>query len=346
MIFYAGSRKQLLLDKILQNVDCPICEKKTEQILQISCKATVFGLFYPFKWWAKDKKLVTKCTSCQTISTEKNIEILPKRITDYYQNTAIPFRYKLPSYIFFGSIIALGITLFVVAVSSVSNFLTPINAKIRGEWEDENALYKIYVFPDKQYSVIGYDTVFFGKYYQERNTIHFTFLGKENLIKKHNLPPLSLVGDGSNAHYFKKIEDINPFDTIFREENNQWRKKSLNPESIEELRLKVIGYLDFEKKKFELALQNNLEVVPKDPNAPVVFADNGIQVNFQSVDRWRFLFNNDKSWEKANEILHHEFPPKGTIQKDEENAFKRNTEFLKAYIQIIKASDLSYINDQ
>jgi len=346
-IFNAGTRRIELLRKYIQEIFCNYCETKTEHLLIIYCKAFVLGLFYPFKWWASDKESVIICKKCsrETLITE-NENHFPAKIHLYDKETKIPFRYKFPTIAFIGSLIILGSLMLFGFFSIIVDVLTPINTKLRGKWRNDTDMYSMYVYSDKQFTIIGQDTIIYGKYIQNGGTINFPFIGGENEIHKNQSFPLRLKNAENMYFTFEKIGKTSGYDELFRKENNLWRTRSQSPESNEEIRNKVLGYLQFEEKKLEKALQDNIEFVEIDPNAAVVLAMNGIQVNYYSERKWRYLFNNDESWGKANEILHSEFPKKGTINQSEENIFKRNLHFLKAYIQNVKTSDLKYLDNQ
>lgn len=342
--FNAGTRRVELLRKYIQELHCKYCEEKTEHVLIIYCKAFVFGLFYPFKWWASDKESVIICKKCnhETLISE-NDKNFPAKILLYNKETKIPFRYKFPTIALIGSLIILASLMLFGFFSVIVDVLTPINTKLRGKWRNDTDMYSVYVYPDKQFTIIGQDTIIYGKYTQNGRTISFPFIGGENEIDKRQGFPLRLRNSENMYFTFNKIGKTTEYDELFRKENNLWRIRSESPESNEEIRRKVLGYLQFEEKKLEKALKDHIEFIETDPNAAVVLAMNGIQVNYYSERKWRYLFNNDESWGKANEILHSEFPKKGTINKSEENIFKRNLDFLKEYIKNVKASDLKYL---
>lgn len=344
MVFYGGNKKTELLRKYIQNIYCKYCDENTEHAFVVYCKTFVLGLFYPIKWWASDKNAYLYCKKCQRETAVPNPdEPIPQKIENYYNDTKIPFGYKLPTIGLISFLIGFGCLILFGFFSVIVEFMTPINTKLKGKWENDYRVYNTYIYDNEEYTIIGQDTIAFGKYTRNGNVINFPFMGGENEIMKNQALPLVLRDSVEDKFSFNKIGKIDDFDVIYKKENNAWRAKSNVPETNEQIRKKVIGYLEFEKKKFEKDIEVDLDFINADPNAPVVFAANGIQVNFYSVDNWRYLFNNDESWEKANEILHSEFPGKEHLAKEEKNLFKRNADFLKAYIQKVRSSDLAFL---
>ena len=343
-MIYAGNRRIEILRKYIQEIYCKFCDEKTEHLLIIYCKAFLLGIFYPLKWWASDKNGYMKCRKCnrETQISEKD-ENVPAKMLNYFQETKIPFGYKMPSFVLIGSLITFSCLLLFGFFSVIMEVLTPVNSKLRGKWKDDFSVYQMYIYPDKQFTIVGQDTIVFGKYTQNNGVITFPFIGGENQITKTQTFPLVLTTASNDRFTFNKTGKTEKIDDIYKSENNKWRTKSPIAESDEQIRKKVMDYLEFEKNKCEKGLEYEVEFFQNDPNSPIVFASNGIQVSFYSVDKWRFLFHNDQSWEKANKILNEEFPPKGTLNFDEENLFKRNSDFLKAYIYRVKTSDLRYL---
>jgi len=345
MIFYAGTRRTELLKKYIQDIYCKYCDEKTEHILILYCKAFVFGLFYPLKWWASKKDGYLICKKCgrETHVLDPN-ENIPQKVQNYFNETKIPFRYKFLSIALISSLIILGCFILFGFFSVIINVMTPINSKLRGKWEDEYSVYQMYIYNDKNFTVVGQDTIVYGNYIQKNGVISLNFMGKDNIIYKQMNLPLVLTDHENTSFSFNKLGKLEPFDDVFRKENNLWRTKANAPETNEQIRKKVLDYLQFEKNKLDKALKYNIEFILNDANAPVILAVNGIQVNKNSERKWKYLFYDEESWVKANEILHSEFPKEGTIDKEEENVFKRNAKFLQAYIENVKSSKLDYLN--
>lgn len=343
-MFYAGNRNTEILRKYIQDIPCSHCEENTEHLLIIYCKTFVFGIFYPFKWWASDKKGYMKCRKCgkETAITENNPEI-PAKVLNYFTETKIPFRYKLPSYLILGTLISISVAMFFGLFSVIFSVFTPLNTKLQGKWQDEYSVYQLYIYKDKTYTAVGYDTIAFGKYRYEKGMLDFPFIGGENEIPKINAIPLVLHDSADDAFRFEKIRKLKEFDDVYRAENNKWRTKPSKPQTNAEIRNKVLQYLEFEQFKYEKAVEEKVDFVEADPNSAIVFAVNGMQVNGNSEQKFRNLFYNDEDWIKATEILHHEFPKDFKLNPDEKNLFKRNVDFLKLYIKKVKESDLSFL---
>ncbi|MGC4129931.1 MAG: hypothetical protein QM564_10380 [Bergeyella sp.] len=346
MIFNFGNQNYEILRKYIQEIDCVHCEEKTEHLLVIYCKVFVFGLFYPLKWWASDKKGYMKCRKCGRDNdvSEQNPEI-PAKVLNYSSETKIPVRYKLPSYLLIGSLILTSTLILVGFFSAFVTILTPVGSKLQGKWQNDYQLYQIYIYKDRTYTAVGRDTIMFGSYKIEKGIVDFPFAGKDNKIPKNQAIPLVLHDLEDTTFRFEKQRKLKSFDDIYRAENNTWRKKPSAPQNNQQIRNKILQYLEFEKNKFQNGVDANLDFIENDPNSVIIFALNGIQVNLQSEEQWRYIFYNDDEWAKANEIMHKEFPKNILLDSEEKNLFKRNVNFLNAYIQRIKNSDLKYIEN-
>ena len=332
--FYAGTRNELLLEKFIKDTFCEACHKNTEQRLIIYCQSFVLGIFYPIKFWAWNKQGEMTCRTCQTLTVIKETgEKFPPKIYTYFKETKIPFYFRLPVYLLVTAKVSFYSLFLVGYFSLIFQFLIPTKNKIVGKWTDNNDFYQMYVYPDREITVVATDTIVFSHFFLHDDQIIFPFFGYQNSLplKGIRTNPLFLHRNSNSAVPFKKDGRLDDFDELFRQRYNQWRTKPSTPENTAQIRKKVEGYLTFEILKMEKALELDLDFIPGDPNSPIVLAYNGVQVNFRSVDRWRFLFNNDTSWQQANEMLHYYFPSKSLMDKDEKNAFKRNLNFLKVW---------------
>ena len=216
--------------------------------------------------------------------------------------------------------------------------------KLSGEWNDANDLYSIIVYEDKNYTIIGYDTVMYSKYELTSKELTINFLGKENIINRAVISDkMELENRQDEPYYFYKNEKENKIAEVYRKENNQWRNVATKPQTNQELKQRVLDYLQFERKKFQLAFDEEVDFVKSDVNGPVVFAFNGFQVNSISEQKWRYLFYQDEDWLKANQILNKEFPFNFKADSDEINLFDRNLKFLDIYIENVKKSKLEYL---
>lgn len=343
-MFYAGNKNSELHRTYIQNIYCKHCEENTEHLLVIYCKTFVLGVFYPFKWWASEKKGYIQCRKCGTRTdiSEQNPDI-PAKVLNYFSETKIPVRYKLPSYLLIGALILISSLMIFGFFSLIVGIFTPVNTKLRGYWEDEYKVYQLYIYKDKTYTAINHDTIVFGNYKNEKAIIDFPFVGKENKIPKNRAIPLVLKDSANDTFRFHKIRKTENFDEVYRKEYNRWRIKPTQPQTHTQIRTKILQYLEYEKFKYEKAIENKVEWVLSDPNEVVIFAMNGIQINGNSELKIRYLFYNDEDWIKATEILHREFPKNTVLNPNQENLFQRNVDFLKVYIQRVKDSDLSYL---
>ena len=125
--------------------------------------------------------------------------------------------------------------------------------------------------------------------------------------------------------------------------NNQWRLRPNKNQNYQEIRKKVLECLNFELRKYENAVKNNLAQTQYDPNTPIEFALNGIGTSYESQERWRHIFYNDDNWDIANDIIEHEFPTDFKVKGYDNKLFQRNIDFLKEMITNIKNSRLEYL---
>lgn len=341
-MIFAGIKNYEILKQYIRDIDCESCKKPTEHILIIYCKAFTLGLFHPFKWWAYDKKGYIQCTKCGTETNILKEYHLPQKILNYYHQTKIPYRYKLPSILLFGSLVTFGLLIMVGFFSAFISFIKPIDSKLKGQWKDEYGVYKLYIYDNNQYTVVGYDTIVFGQYSRNKNIIEFPFMGNNNQMSKSQIPPLLLYNADNEKYKFSKTKE-DGLKNIYERENNFWRNKPNKPQSNEQLRQKILAYLRFEKNKFQTGVNKNLDFIEADPNAPLIFAMNGIAAKDQSLERWKYTFFNENDWEKANMIIIEDFPKKFKLNEKEKNIFKRNIDFLNFFINKIKTSKLQYL---
>lgn len=344
-MFYAGTRKTELLTTYIRDIKCNGCHENTEHFLQIYCDAFVFGVFYPLKWWAWNKEGSLKCKNCGRVSTvdENNLN-LPPKILNYYQQTKIPFRYKLPTLTVFPGMLLIAYFFIFNIFSSIFSALQPAEKKLPGKWEDEFQVYTVYFYDNKNMTVVNYDSIAFGNYQIDENFVHFSIFGKENSVPKKQLTAISIMDFQDENYLLKKQRNSEKIDDIYLEEKNVWRKKPAKSQTDEELRKRVLDYLHYEREKFKIADEEKLPYVVNDVNAPVVFASNGYQVINRSTEKWRSLFYNDIDWERANEILYEEFPKEFKGDPNEKNPFDQNVRFLSLFIQKVKGSNLKFLD--
>lgn len=337
-MIYIGNKTILLLEKQILDIPCSACKENTEHLLKIYAKAFHFGLFYPLKWWSSDKKAILVCKKCgrDTPISESNLDEVPPKIARYFKETKLPFRHKLPTFLFFGSILVLGLVFMGAIISFFINILSPIDGKMKGRWEEEFDSYTMYIYPDRNVTFISTDTLFYGKYHIDGSNIIFDVGSNQSISNKFNLEPLRLNSINGEDLQFKRF-DKDPIIGLYEKGLSNWRLKPKAPLTDAQLKTKILQLFQFELKKFEIAKEKNLDFINQDPNSPIRFADNGIRTSIGEQYQWRYIFYNDEEWEKANEILHKAFPQKFDIKKFDTKLFDRNIEFLKIYIKNVKS---------
>lgn len=343
MIFNSGTKNTSILEKYISDIECKTCEGKTEHLLVVYCKTFVLGLFYPLKWWSWDKQGYMKCRKCgrQTEVSEDDMN-LPPKIYNYYKQTKVPLRYKVPLIVTLGSLILIGLLVVGGFFSALVSVITPVEGKIVGTWKDEYNTARLYVYKDSKYTYVGSDTIIFGEYKKNRGEIHFPFYEKENIITNYNISPLRLNNNLGGSKTFVKTKNEETSD-VYRKEGNLWRIRPNHKESREELRSKILALLKFEKTRFEKALENKDNFVVDDPNSPIYFASNGYAVDEGTMLKWKYLFYDDEDWEKANRLMQKEFPRE--FRADQDNSmFLTSIDFLKLYTKKIEEADLKFLD--
>ena len=343
-MFYAGLRKTELLHTYIWDIKCNSCQQESEHELLITCDALCFGIFYPLKWWARNKEGYLKCKNCgRTSVVDENNLNLPPKVINYYNQTKIPFAYKLPTLVIFPSLLLIGYFFAFKIFSTVMSVMQPAEKKLPGKWQDDYQVYTVYFFDDKQYTAISYDSIMFGKYSLEGESFRMSLFGTENELPKRNLVKMPLTDHRNGEYTLVKKNDYEKFQEVYRHNLNLWRNKPTKPQSDEELRKRVLDYFNFEREKFKIGDEEDVPFIDSDVNGPVVFAANGYQVSGRSAEKWRYLFYNDTDWERANEILLEEFPKEFKGDPNEQNLFDQNVRFLNLYIQKVKGSDLKFL---
>ncbi len=343
-MIYIGNKSVELLRKHIQKIPCKTCGCEQEHLLIIYCKAFHFGILYPLKWWSSDKKGILICNNCKRDTTldAASLEELPHKIQQYYNETKVPKHHRFPTFIFFGSLLILGLVMMFTVFNALFTIMKPVQSKLTGEWREEYARYKMFIYPDQTISLIGKDTIIYTHYTVDRQNIIINFSDYENSINKFQIEPLNVFDSEKIDFQFHKVGD-NFTEDLYYPKRNQWRIKPKQPQNNQQIKAKILQYLNFEVSKYENAVKNELNISENDPNSPLEFAQNGIATTYESQDRWRYIFNNDEDWYKANDIIDNEFPTDFKPSEYNENLFQRNIDFLKKMISNIKNSKLEYL---
>ncbi len=336
-MIYIGNKTILLLQKQILNIPCTSCTQDTEHVLRIYGKAFHFGILYPLKWWSSEKKGLLICKKCgrDTPINDANLDDVPSKISNYYKTTKLPFRHKLPTFVFFGTLLLLGLLFMGAIVSFFINIMSPIDSKMKGRWSEEYDTYIMYVYPDRQVTFVGQDTIFYGNYHVDGPNLIFDLGSNESIANKFDLDPLRLENVNNEKIQLERF-DKDPLIGLYERGQSNWRIKPKNALTDAQLKNKILQLLEFEMKKFEIAEEKNIDFINQDPNSPIRFADNGIQTSIGEQYKWRYIFYNDAEWEKANTLLHQAFPKNFEIKKFENKLYERNIAFLKLYIKNIK----------
>jgi hypothetical protein len=134
-------------------------------------------------------------------------------------------------------------------------------------------------------------------------------------------------------HYSNTANDIYSID------NNKWRVKPLQPETQQQLKLRIRNHLDFLKLLFDDAMQNDRDFVTYNWFvSPLTPASNGIGLkNYRKVKAaWENCFYDTLQAKAGYDILWKAFDKEIKFPEQEENKYKRNSNMIG---QIIKNMD-------
>ena len=343
-MLYFGNRNEELLEKNINDLSCSHCESVSNQKLIIYCRALTVGIFYPLKWWSFDKKGFLECTKCgnKSLFDSENIKNQPSKIIRYFDETKLPIKHRIPSYFLFGSIFLTAfLMIFILGKTMFILVQSPENA-LSGQWNEEYGRYTMYVYDDKTYTLLNRDTIIYGNYDVDGVHVTFDFLGRASTFHKFNTNPIRLY-DRENVDFeFERIRN-NPFDDLYTQKQNRWRIKPYQPQNNDQIRQKILNYINFEITKYEIVKEKDLKYIDIDPNSPLTFALNGIATSREYQNRWRSIFHNEDDWLKANKILEEEFPSDFKISSYKYHHYLRNLDFLKALKYNIEHSTLAYL---
>ena len=344
-MFYFGNRNEELLEKNINGLSCHHCNTETNQRLVIYCRALTFGIFYPLKWWSFDKKGFLNCKKCGNKSYFDHVTIQNQepKIRNYFNDTQLPLRHRIPSFLLFGSIfMSIFLFFFLFAKSFYTIFQSPNNV-LPGVWKEEYGRYKMYIHDDQSYTIINNDTIAYGNYDIDNFNVTFDFLGRATTFPKLAIKPMRLY-DYQNIDYdFERIND-NLYGDLYAQKNNRWRISPKNPQNANQIKNSILNYLRFEIKKYEIALEEEIQYIDIDPNSPLTFGLNGIATSIENQKQWKSLFYNDDNWNTANIILEEEFPYDFKIRSYKDDYFQRNLDFLKELEGNINQSKLEYVS--
>jgi len=97
----------------------------------------------------------------------------------------------------------------------------------------------------------------------------------------------------------------------------------------------VLEYLFFCKRKFDWALEEDVEFIENDKISPIAFTSSGVWFSDESLEEWKPVFNTNENWTLANQILIDNLPKKFEF-KEEKSSFKNLSDILQLYINNVE----------
>lgn len=127
----------------------------------------------------------------------------------------------------------------------------------------------------------------------------------------------------------------------FSTEENQWRKKPASPETLNQIKERVLQYMHFQETLLKYCISNKVQVMPTSWFATPIkmYFSNGVRMAYSNeLEQWHGCFYDSAQAVKGYQFL------SGAINKIEleasENRFERNLDCVEKMEQVIKTGDL------
>lgn len=327
------------------NLACKNCKIENETQLFISCKTLVFGpIIFGINWWAWGKKASTYCRKCHhredvIINNQTENEIL-----NDFNEAKIPIKYRAGGgvLIVFASFLLLSFIIHYgdIASKKIVSFLESPQEKVTGKWINNNDEV-VYFFKDMTYTAIIDDSLFTGnyKFNSQETKIIISNINNQEEISLENEGKINLKYDNHVSKYLKdksiEISNDNPYHLS----NQKWRVKSHLSESKQQVKNRVLQYLNFCKSKFEWGLENDIYYLDGDSVSPIEFSSGGILFSDESLKEWKPIFNSEENWSLANQILIKNLPRDYKF-KEVNNNFENYRDIIQLYISNVEKNIL------
>lgn len=116
-----------------------------------------------------------------------------------------------------------------------------------------------------------------------------------------------------------------PSDDPFAVQNNRWRMPATHPESVDELKARLLNHCHFWELYFTWALKDEIEYVDvrSTPTLLKIYGNGAVLKNFDDLpQRWKEYFYDEKDCRQANQIIGELFDAGRIKLQHEKNRYK------------------------
>jgi hypothetical protein len=331
-----GIVEKIYHEEYLTNHVCYNCNKDLDTKLVIYCCVFTTGFI---TWWAWNKRGYTECNNCGKTAYINTRKKEFQNVQAFYTRKSMPWFYFVPS-------IVVGLFLLIIigeaSLKTIYNLSTTTEEKLLGVWEKTDGSGSLYIFKDHQYTLVEKDTILFGKYDFDDNSniVRLPTAGKGNKIEAVDPRNLTLTVMYGMDETFAQTVSSTKGDNPYQPQYNRWREKATHEETNTEIKIRVINYLTFLKRRYDWVLINHLQRLQPDPNSPLFEAMNGIALYKDDYHRWRSIFYNEDNYLSGNKFLLLAFPKNFKYDENENNVFRQNLSLIEAYIKSAESRDL------
>ena len=323
-----GKKVQFISTDFLTYAECPNCKEKNKNTITTYCQSFVTG---PIIWFVWGKDAFIDCKNCEKALPYHNAQDEIKSKSDViFKRTKIPMGYRIAPFIL---LLALMIPFSKQIHKQYLYFTTPPQEKMTGVWWSKLSDAQLIVFDSQSYALLADDSTYLNKYTSKDRDVKIK-LNKENDLGDYMLlkDTIALTINTEEPHVFS-LGYSNPFvgKNPFTSKLNQWRNKAKTSENKEQIKKRVLGYLEYAKAKYKWASDNHLEFIKLEKIEPVLFASNGTKIDEYSSYNWQYLFYNQEESQLAFKMLKDAFPK--DFDSSERNPIQYRILLLDEYIK-------------